>query len=195
METSQYLEISKKYSLNEIKSFIEDILKFDLQDSYYANKDWYHFSNNIDYMYYSGVFLEIEDNTNNYSIHLWTDLLNHSYAHHIEYENHCIEMFKKYFKCKKRNDYWGSENLVYEGLKREKAESGCYLAYDLFKSNLGKVKTFIFTKNFSQYPPTNDVRVTLSHHPEIISNNLVVPFIISSLETYFRSTFLALFRY
>ena len=51
-------------------------------------------------MYYSGVFLEIEDNTNNYSIHLWTDLLNHSY-YDIEYENHCIEMFKKISNAKK----------------------------------------------------------------------------------------------
>lgn len=196
METSQYIEISSKYPLKDIKSFIEDILKFEQQDSYYVNNDWYHFFIDNDYLYYSGVFLEILKNSNNYSIHLWTNIVNHSY-YDIEYENHCIDMFKKYFKGKKRSGgyYWGPDKLIYEGLKRERSESGCYLAYELFKSNLGKVETFVYTKNFSKYPPTSDARVALDHHPEIISNNLVIPFIISSLESYFRATFLALFRY
>lgn len=196
METSQYIDVSNKYPLEDIKSFIEDILKFDRQDNYYDNTDWYHFFIDSDYHYYSGVYLEIGENSNNYSIHLWTDLVNHSY-YDIEYENHCIDMFKKYLKGKKKSNsyYWGPDKLVYEGLKREKGESGCYLAYDLFKSNLGKVETFIFTKNFSKYPPISDKRVALDHHPEIISNNLVIPFIVSSLESYFRATFLALFRY
>ena len=62
---------------------------------------------------------------------------------------------------------------IFEGSKREFAESRCYIAYDVFQSNLGKISTYILTKNFPNFPPPSTIHWENEHHPEIISNNLV----------------------
>jgi len=202
METSKYIEISKKHTFEDVKSFLTNILGYSFHlnkaDDYYEHDyELYHYFKDQDYKFYSGVYAEIYDEEDFFIMRLWTDLVNHSY-YDVDYQNYTIELFEKYFDAiVKESDpyYWCDPNFEYNGLKREKAESGCFLAYQRFKANMGKLNTYVYTKQFSKYPPTTDIRANLAHHPEIISNNLVVPYIISSLESYFRETFLALFKY
>lgn len=74
-------------------------------------------------------------------------------------------------------------------------ESGCYLSIWRFRSNL--IRTSIYTRartfpGYQEKPSKIEWLDTLN--PRIISNNLLVPYLVAVMEDYFKSTFVALLR-
>jgi hypothetical protein len=79
---------------------------------------------------------------------------------------------------------------------RVKAEAGCHQAYTNFENNITTAIIYTEYARFDvQYPPIGEFPEIDESNPTIISNNLVVPFLVSLAEEYFRSSFIALLKY
>jgi hypothetical protein len=76
------------------------------------------------------------------------------------------------------------------------AEGGCHLAFERFGHNLFIVRSYLDNRTindqFTKLPPS----LGLSHYsPTVLANNLLLPFLVSTVEDYFRSAYTALLRY
>lgn len=76
-------------------------------------------------------------------------------------------------------------------------ESGCYLALWNFDSNLLRARVYM---DHRQFVGGRDDRATSiwwidTMNPRIISNNLLVPYVVATMEDYIKSTYITLLRY
>lgn len=77
-----------------------------------------------------------------------------------------------------------------DGEDRSKADSGCFLTTWIFHDQLGKVRLYLMRRTFPHDNPGLG-----PYSAEILSNHLLVPFIVSAIEGWFRGTYEALMRY
>jgi hypothetical protein len=75
-------------------------------------------------------------------------------------------------------------------------QSGCHLAFQQFGDNIIKASIYLSNRTF---PNTKKEKGGLEFldqmNPRLLSNNLLLPFLIASIEDYFKSTFIALLKY
>lgn len=76
--------------------------------------------------------------------------------------------------------------------------SGCYLARWRFHNALGKARIYLMTRKLegeiARDKPTGVVFMD-EFNPRLLSNNLLIPYVIAVWEEYFRSTFVATLKY
>jgi len=101
-------------------------------------------------------------------------------------------------------DYFGGYFVTDEGKNRilkpknapvTKEHSGCYLAFQRFKLNIGKAKIYLQNRSFIQDYSATGLSFLDNLNPKILSNNLLLPYLVSVLEDYFKSTYIVLLKY
>lgn len=92
-----------------------------------------------------------------------------------------------------RNRYWRPDEPPPSPLS-----SGCYLARWKFKNDFGRVKIYLMNRQLDG-PMAKDSSSGFEFlneiNPRLLSNNLLVPYMIAVWEEFFRSTFSACLRY
>jgi hypothetical protein len=76
--------------------------------------------------------------------------------------------------------------------------SGCYLARWRFHNALGKARIYLMTRNLVgdiAREKATGLEVMDAMNPRLLSNNLLIPYVIAVWEDYFRSTFAATLKY
>lgn len=81
----------------------------------------------------------------------------------------------------------------------EKAEAGCLYAYLSFENSMAKIGVYLANRNIRMPEPTrSQIRqfpFLAEVNPVIISNNILLPYLVAAIEDYFKNTFIALLRY
>ena len=111
----------------------------------------------------------------------------HDNAHHNKTIRVLRDRFDGYFK----SDFGRNRYLKYDGVKRTPSESGCFIAYLQVQNSLVKADLYLGYRNF---PTTlsNELTRELGMDPMSLSNNMLRVFLVSCLEDYLKSTFVAL---
>lgn len=75
-------------------------------------------------------------------------------------------------------------------------ESGCELAFERFELAISRAEMYVATRLFpNDFKETPFVDILSAYSPWVLSNNLLLPYIVSAVEEYFRATFVALLKY
>jgi hypothetical protein len=115
--------------------------------------------------------------------------------------NYTIKQLKNRF-----GGYFATDNGKNKYLKNEnpyiqKEEAGCYQAYGRFFGNLHRasytINTWISAKTDVDWASKKigEIDFIDSTNPLVLTVNMAIPFIVSIIEDYFRSTYLALLKY
>jgi hypothetical protein len=92
-----------------------------------------------------------------------------------------------------RNRYWHPDEPPPSPLS-----SGCYLARWQFHNLLGKARIYLMTRKLegpiAREKPSG-LSIIEEMNPRLLSNNLLIPYVIAVWEEYFRATFAAVLKY
>lgn len=156
----------------------------------------YHWYDDNDYRSWCGVELQLYNENGQIAIDT-RSAASRSYWDLI-HQNKTIKLLRDLFGGHfetdgGRNRYWKPE-----GSPPQPIVSGCYLARWRFKNALLKSQLYLQARklegNMARKEPTGFYFMD-EMNPRLLSNNLLIPFIIAVWEEYFRSTFTALFKY
>lgn len=178
---------------NTIFSEVEEFLSF--LDYVRIKKGLFYYFEKDDYLSISGVLATIKTEENG---QIFVYLRSQIFASNtdIEHFNKTAKQLRKRFGGYFESDF--GRNRYIHDLKtdRVKAEAGCYQAYTNFENNITTAQIYIRYARFDvQFPPIGEFPEFDEMNPAIISNNLVVPFLVTLIEEYFRSSYIALLKY
>lgn len=76
------------------------------------------------------------------------------------------------------------------------AESGCHLAFDRFGHNIIRAGIYMEFRGFNEKHWENSGKLWVMDtiNPRLLSNNLILPFLVAILEDYFKSTFISILK-
>ncbi|ODU80992.1 hypothetical protein [Novosphingobium sp. SCN 63-17] len=156
----------------------------------------YQWYDEEDYRSWSGVELQIYQENGMVAVDT-RSTVSRSYWD-ITHQNKTIKLIRDLFGgCfdtdAGRNRYWRPEEPPTPPLV-----SGCYLARWRFKNALIKSQIYLWARklegDMAREKPTG-FHFMDAMNPRLLSNNLLVPFIVAVWEEYFRSTFAAVLKY
>lgn len=184
--------------LSDVREFIELLgyKKTGVTNSKkYGRFEEYMYFDEEDYRSWIGVLLAIQIKPKSLVVSTRTTVARSYYD--LEQQNRTIFHLRKRF---------GGSFLTDEGRGRYQrttsvpptpAASGCHIAFERFGHNLIQGKIYLDARTFpKQYQgKADEFFATIGMSPRLLSNNMLLPFIVASLEDYFKSTFVALLRY
>lgn len=157
-----------------------------------AQYQWFELE---DYKSWSGVELSILKNDGCLNVYTRTNI-SRSYWDLI-HQNHTIKVIKKRFGGNFRTDVGKNRYFHLEGEPPLPQQSGCHLAFQIFGVNLIRADIYLMNRNFpnEQWEKTGLIDHFDEMNPRLLSNNMLVPYLVSIMEDYFKSTFIALLKY
>ncbi len=170
---------------------IYDGLKVSSRASSYI---WY---DEVDYRSWSGVELDIYKTTEG-PVEVTTRSTVSRSHWDLVHQNRTLkllrDLFGGYFETDAgRNRYWRPG-----GPPPLPISSGCYLARWRFHNNVGRAQVYLMTRKLegeiARDTPTG-LELIDQFNPRLLSNNLLVPYMIAVWEEFFRATFTACLRY
>ena len=117
----------------------------------------------------------------------------------FQFQNRTVAEFKRRFGGKASKDGPNGEGYN-PGPAVTPAASGCYLSMRRFDWHFSRLQRYLMARELPKSPEGADFSektwpVMLELNPEVFSNNVLVPYLVSMLEEYFRSSYIALLRY
>lgn len=82
--------------------------------------------------------------------------------------------------------------LRFDGDGRTGADAGCFLALWRFETNFARVGVHRQSRTVARHPSAH---LAGDHDPEVVANNLLVPYLVAVAEDYFRTAWIALLHY
>jgi hypothetical protein len=167
-----------------------------LKSEEYGQFEEYSWFDATDYRSWSGVELSIHRNNEQGIVVSTRTTVGRSYFDLI-HQNNTISGFRKRFGGEFTTDEGHGRYLRPGSGPPPAPASGCYLAFERFGHNLIKAKIYHEAREFPNHPRRKWEGIEIFHSldPRILANNTLVPFLVASLEDYFKSTFIALLRY
>lgn len=161
----------------------------------YGRFEEYCYFENEDYRSWTGVTLAIQITDGAPVVSTRTTTARSFYD--LQQQNRTIHELKKRFGGSFRTDEGKGRYLRPNSGPPSPAASGCHLAFWRFGENLIKAGVYLQARTFpKQYQGKADRFLSeMGMSPRLLSNNMLMPFIVASLEDYFKSTFIALLRY
>ena len=166
----------------------------------YGDFEEYWFFDDKDYRSWTGVTLSISLASQPLVVSTRTPVARSYYD--LTHQNLTISSLRKRFGGRFTTDEGACRYLRPNSGPPPAPASGCHLAFGQLGSNLIKASLYlqsrVFPKPFSATPVDKKAKAPkflLELDPNCLSNNMLVPFIVASLEDYFKSTFVALLRY
>lgn len=156
----------------------------------------YYYFEEKDYKSWSGVGLSVFQKKSE-GLYIYTRTpVSRSY-YDLTHQNYTIKSIKRRFGGTFVTDEGNGRYFHPEGKPPLPQESGCHLAFQRFGSNLIKADLYLTSRHFpnKQWEKTGILDFIDAMNPRLLSNNLLLPYLVSVLEDYFKSTFIALLRY
>ncbi len=157
---------------------------------------WFYFFSKTDYKYLTGVSAHVVQFDKSVHVYTRTQIWRSKYDN--DFHNYTIRQLKKRFRGTFTSDHGKNRYFQYSGPVRSNAEAGCYhsmIRFDNHLASVGAYRTCREFKNHQQWQPPNAFIVPIEMNPVIISNNLLLPFFVSAIEDYFKSSYIALLKY
>jgi hypothetical protein len=112
------------------------------------------------------------------------------------FHNYSLKHLRKRFGGYFYSDYGKNRYFPFGGIDRKQADSGCYIAVRSAINRLHKISSVNMELNNWKTPlKKGDMSWINQYHPEVILGNLAIAHILSTLETYFKNTYIALLTY
>ena len=154
----------------------------------------YYWFDETDYKSWGGVYCTVHGESNASFVLARTGSASSYWD--LEFQNKTIREFKKKFGSKFVTNAGVNRFLHPIGKPPPPEQSGSYLAFERFKTNLIKARLYIKDRTFSDtWNDTNNISFVDQINPRLLSNNLLLPFLVSSMEDYFKSVFICLLKY
>jgi hypothetical protein len=177
--SAKLAEVKKFLSLLGYMKYSERPLRY-----YYFERD--------NYKYHTGVDAEVNRYDESVEVETW--IYSESNSFDRDYQVLTIRELKARFGGYFQSDVGRNRFPRITLPTRVGAESGCYLAFSRFQVNLARIKVFLSTRETPNFPPPEQDNRPRDRHPIILSNNLIVPFLVAAMEEFFRSCFVALLQ-
>lgn len=158
----------------------------------------YYYDKDDDYRYITGLYIELyREKEDPKQLKLWTRTTIWRSKFDSDLHNHTIRQLKKRFGGHFISDEGRNRYFTFDGPVREKAEAGAYKAFSLFNSNIKRAEQLIVFTNLSDEKgyKIQGIDFMDAINPRIVTANIVVPFLVSAVEDFFRSLYIALLRY
>ena len=154
----------------------------------------YYFFEETDYKSWSGVSLSIYKKDENLTVFTHTPVGRSFFD--LEHQNYTVRILKKFFGGTFITDEGKERYMQNIGKPPTPPQAGCHLAYHRFGINILKAYHYFDSRNFpnDQSEKTGILDID-EMNPRLLSNNLLIPFLISILEDYFKSTYVVLLKY
>ncbi len=178
----------------------------DLEDFFVLLK--YEKISRVEYFFYdqssfqqlTGIDVSIKVNEENVAVYSHTTISKEYFEHLVH--NKTITLLKKFFGGYYITDDGKNKPFNFYGPIRRNAEAGCYLTYFNFDNwKRGNIVQFIWLLKESDekfnklYPDKRILDFTRHSHQPTISSNIGVPYLLSVLEDYLRSTYTILLTF
>lgn len=82
--------------------------------------------------------------------------------------------------------------LRFDGEGRTGADAGCYIAFWRFETNYARIGVHRQSRTIARHPSADFLG---DHDPEVVANNLLVPYLVAVAEDYFRTAWIAIFHH
>lgn len=148
---------------------------------------YWHY-NEKDYLSHQSITALILSTAPTVSVHTRTLIFRSTYD--ARFHNHTVRQLKARFGGRFETDAGKGRYFRIEGEDRQGADSGCFIATWRFDNRLFLAQKYLMYRSFAHDNPGLG---TMSS--EVLSNHLVVPYIVASLETWWRDTYEALLKY
>ena len=158
----------------------------------------FYYYKDDNYRHITGLYAELSrDKDNPAQLLLWTRTTIWRSKFDSDFHNRTIRQLKKRFCGYFVTDFGRNRYFQFDGPVREKAEAGAYRAFSHLYSNIQRARGFIGFANLldDKIYKIQGVDSMDSYNPRILSANVLVPFLVSAIEEYFRSLYVALLRY
>jgi hypothetical protein len=195
-ESSNYLD--KSVRLNDIIDFVK-LLNYKHQKTWDSDglkkiRDFFWFEEK-NYKSISGVELSIFYSEENLIV-TTRSTINRSY-YDLEQQNKTIRLLKKYFGGYFKTDYGRGKYLsLKETPLLEQAAIGCLLAFNNFGFNLIRLRLYFDSRNFGNRSLiSSDIDWLAPFNQQSLSNSFVLVFLVSILEEFWKSIYVALLKY
>ncbi|HEX7679523.1 MAG TPA: hypothetical protein VF713_15430, partial [Thermoanaerobaculia bacterium] len=190
--------LAKGTRIADVREFIEllsyrrqGVLRYEGQ----AYEEYYFFDD-LDYHSWSGVELSLHQREDRRVVVSTRSAVGRSF-YDLAHQNYTI------FNLRKR---FGGDFETDEGRNRYQrsatgptspAASGCHLAFNRFGTNLIKAAYYHSSRQFARemLMPSPRFKAMLDFDPRALANNALVPYLVATLEDYFKSSFVAILRY
>lgn len=161
----------------------------------YGMLEQYQYFEAVDYRSWTGVWLTIRVKAPSLIVST-RSTAGRSY-HDLEQQNRTIAHLRKRFGGYFRTDAGKGRYMRHASAPPEPADSGCYIAFQRFGHNLIQGKNYLDARTFPRAHDTelDELLLQMGISPRLLSNNMLVPYIVAALEDYFKSTFIALLKY
>jgi hypothetical protein len=158
----------------------------------------FYYYKDDNYRHITGLYAELSRGKDDPAqLLLWTRTTIWRSKFDSDFHNQTIKQLKKRFCGYFVSDFGRNRYFQFDGPVREKAEAGAYGAFSRLHSNIQRARGFIGFANLldDKTYKIQGVDFMDSHNPRILSANVLVPFLVSAIEDYFRSLYVALLRY
>jgi hypothetical protein len=195
-ESESFLPRSAR--LQDVREFVE-LLGYKktgiTQSKKYGRFEEYFYFDEKDYRSWIGVLLAIEVKSKSLVVCTRTTVARS--FHDLDHQNRTIFQLRKRFGGHFRTDEGKGRYMRPESGPPTPSASGCHIAFQRFGHNLIQGKMYLDARTFpKQYQgKADEFLAQMGMSPRLLSNNMLLPFIVAALEDYFKSTFVALLRY
>ncbi|WP_299261839.1 hypothetical protein [uncultured Aquimarina sp.] len=187
-DSSIYL--NKETDIIEVKQFLKILNYEEFEENYYF------YNNNDSEEHFTGVTLNIiEENSEYLELHMRTTVWKTIYDN--DYVNLTLKQISERFQGYFETEF--GKNTIYEfdGIERKGAEVGCFTVFRNFNNNMTKPSVFLqFLEHEEMKNPVPiEIPILNEMNPVSIGINFTIPYLISVLEEYLRSTYIVLLKY
>lgn len=152
----------------------------------------YSWFDSRDYRSFTGVQLSIETTSKGCVVQTRTPIARSHFD--LLHQNRTVRELRRLLGGTFTTDAGSGRYQRSEGLSPTPSQAGCHLAFQRFGHNLIRADVYLMNRPVLKEPWSaiglfdflDDV------NPRILSNNLLVPYLVATLEDYFKSTFVAL---
>ena len=173
---------------NDVEEFL-GFLGFGRQE-----KGEFYFFKETDYLSISGVWAFIKKDAGDILVFLRSSIF--ASKTDIDHFNLTAKQLRNRFGGYFESDFGKGRYLRVNAPDLKQAEAGCYHAYSHFENNLSVLYVYLSHATFDiDFPPLGVFPDIDKINPKIVSNNILIPFLVSVVEEFFKSCYVALLKY
>ena len=155
----------------------------------------YYWYDDKDYRSYTGVPLSVRTEKDLFIVETSTPVARSYFD--LTQQSRTVRELKRLFSGSFATDEGRNRYFRPEGPPPSPPQAGCHVAFQRFGGNL--IRADFYLKNRPKlgkpWSQTGVFDFIDQMNPRVVSNNLLLPYLVASLEDYFKSTFVALLKY